>query len=80
MELNKLATCLKKEIKRYLFLQINCKFRSFLLVEEGFNRTCGAIDEPSRSSKAIYKRVIIIFRDKNVVNARFATKIMSGFL
>ena len=36
--------------------------------------TCGAIDEPSRSSRAIDKRVIINFRDKNVVIARFATK------
>ena len=33
--------------------------------------TCGAIDEPSRSSKAIDKHVIINFRDKNVVIARF---------
>ena len=36
--------------------------------------TCGAIDEPSRSSKAIDKRVIINFRDKNVVIARFRDK------
>ena len=34
--------------------------------------TCGAIDEPRKSSKAIDKRVIIDFRDKNVVIARFA--------
>ena len=60
--------------QRYLFLQINCKFCSFLFVEEGLNRTCGAIDEPGRSSKANYKRVIIIFRDKNVVIARFRDK------
>ena len=33
--------------------------------------TCGAIDEPSRSSKAMDKRVIINFRDKNV---RFCDK------
>ena len=33
--------------------------------------TCGAIDEPRKSSKAIDKRVIIDFRDKNVVIARF---------
>ena len=31
--------------------------------------TCGAIDEPSRSSKAIDKHVIITFRYKNVVIA-----------
>ena len=36
--------------------------------------TCGAIDEPSRSSKAIDKRVIIIFNGKNIVNARFRNK------
>merc|ERR1711873_229051 len=36
--------------------------------------TCGAIDEPRKSSKAIDKRVIINFRDKNVVNARFRDK------
>ena len=33
--------------------------------------TCGAIDEPRKSSKAIDERVIINFRDKNVVIARF---------
>ena len=36
--------------------------------------TCGAIDEPTKSSKAIDERVIINFRDKNVVIARLATK------
>ena len=35
--------------------------------------TCGAIDEPRKSSKAIDKRVIINFRDKNDI-ARIATK------
>ena len=40
--------------------------------------TCGAIDEPRKSSKAIDERVIINFRDKNVVIARFATKM--GYL
>ena len=33
--------------------------------------TCGAIDEPRKSSKAIDERVIINFRDKNVVNCAF---------
>ena len=33
--------------------------------------TCGAIDEPRKSSKAIDERIIINFRDKNVVIARF---------
>ena len=36
--------------------------------------TCEAIDEPSKSSKAIEKRVIINFRDKNVVIVRFRDK------
>ena len=34
-------------------------------------KTCEAIDEPRKSSKAIDKRVIINFCDKNVVIARF---------
>ena len=34
--------------------------------------TCG--DEASRSSKAIYKREIINFHDKNAVIARFSDK------
>ena len=36
--------------------------------------TCGAIDEPRKSSKAIDERVIINFRDKIVVIARFRDK------
>ena len=36
--------------------------------------TCGAIDEPRKSSKAIDERVIIKFRDKNVVIERFRDK------
>ena len=36
--------------------------------------TCGAIDEPRKSSKAIDERVIINFRDKNVIIARFRNK------
>ena len=41
--------------------------------------TCGAIDEPTKSSKAIDERVIINFRDKNVVIARFCNK-NGGFI
>ena len=37
--------------------------------------TCGAIDEPSRSAKAINKRKLINFRNKNVVIVRFRDKI-----
>ena len=36
--------------------------------------TCGAIDEPRKSSKAIDEHIIINFRDKNVVIARFRDK------
>ena len=36
--------------------------------------TCGAIDEPRKSSKAINERVIINFRDKNVIIAPFPDK------
>ena len=36
--------------------------------------TCEAIYEPRKSSKAIDKRVIINFRNKNVVMARFCDK------
>ena len=36
--------------------------------------TCGAIDEPRKSSKAIDKRIIINFRDEYVVIARFRDK------
>ena len=41
--------------------------------------TCGAIDELRKSSKAIDERVIINFRDKNVVIARFRDK-NDGFI
>ena len=43
-----------------------------LLTQGGI--TCGAIDEPRKYSKAIDERVIINFRDKNVVIARFCDK------
>ena len=36
--------------------------------------TCGAIEEASRSSKAINEHVVIKFRDKNAVTARFCDK------
>ena len=36
--------------------------------------TCGAIDEPRKSSKVIDERVIINFCDKNVIIARFRNK------
>ena len=36
--------------------------------------TCGAIDDPRKSSKAIDERVIIKFRNKNVVIAHFRNK------
>ena len=49
------------------------QFRLFLSHNQG-GITCGAIDEPRKSSKAIDERVIIKFRDKNVVIVRFRDK------
>ena len=40
---------------------------------------CGAFDEPRKSSKAIDEHVIINFRDKHVVIARFCDK-NGGFI
>ena len=45
-------------------------FLSISSCEQG-GITCGAIDEPRKSSNAIDERVIINFCDKNVVIARF---------
>ena len=44
-----------------------------MIVAQG-GKTCGAIDEPRKSSKAIDKGVIKDFCDKNVVIARFRDK------
>ena len=54
----------------------NCAsvFLVFLITFKQGGITCGAIDEPRKSSKAIDERVIINFRDKNVVIARFSDK------
>ena len=51
---------------------------NFLDADQG-GITCGTIDEPRKSSKAIDERVIIDFRDKNVIIARFSDK-NGGFL
>ena len=48
------------------------RFRSQSLSKGG--RTCGAIEEASRSSKAINEHVIINFCDKNAVIARLRDK------
>ena len=53
-------------------------FRGILNKKQG-GITCGTIDEPRKSSKAIDERVIIDFRDKNVIIARFSDK-NGGFL
>ena len=47
--------------------------RDFIGVCQG-GITCGAIDEPRKSSKAIDERAIINFCDKYVVIARFRDK------
>ena len=53
-------------------MSLKLEFQSLIIsiVNQG-GITCGAIDEPRKSSKAIDKPVIIDFRDKNVVIARF---------
>ena len=59
----------------YIFIMIKMMtINDFIisLIQRGI--TCEAIDEPSKSSKAIDKRVIINFRDKNVVIAGFRDK------
>ena len=43
-------------------------------MNRNYGITCGAVDEPRKSSKAIDERVVINFRDKNVVIARFRDK------
>ena len=57
---------------------VECDFRHQILQKEPtVNQggiTCGAINEPRKSSKAIDERVIINFCDKNVVIARFRDK------
>ena len=50
-----------------------------MLFDQG-GMTCGAIDEPRKSSKAIDKGVTINFCDKNVVIARFRDKNEAFFL
>ena len=49
-------------------------FENCRLGDEQGGITCGAIEDPRKSSKAIDERVIINFRDKNVVIARFRDK------
>ena len=53
-----------------------CVQSVFRVCSEQGGITCGAIDEPRKSSKAIDKRVIINFRDKNVIIARFCYSIL----
>ena len=48
-------------------------WNNFLSLIQG-GITCGAIDEPGKSSKAIDKRVIINLHNKNVVISRFRDK------
>ena len=59
----------RREVKRF----VNIDDGELKNVLQG-GITCGAIDEPRKSSKAIDERVIINFRDKNVVIARFRDK------
>ena len=50
---------------------------TFVIFDDRYHQggiTCGAIDEPRKSSKVIDERVIINFCDKNVVIACFCDK------
>ena len=64
------GACLRKRPK------ITARFRKSYIYSFSHQGgiTCGAIDEPTKSSKAIDERVIINFRDKNGVIARFRDK------
>ena len=50
------------------------KYVRLLFSQDQGGITCGAIDAPRKSSKAIDERVIINFCNKNVVIARFRDK------
>ena len=58
---------------RGIFQVCRSASRAVMHIEQG-GITCGAIEDPRKSSKAIDERVIINFCDKNVVNARFRDK------
>ena len=57
-----------------VLINITILIRTFIICPNQGGITCEAIDEPRKSSKAIDKRVIINFWDKNVVIARFCGK------
>ena len=59
----------KLPIDQIIYLIYQLRLNEIQLIQGGI--TCEVIDEPRKSSKAIDKRVIIDFRDKNVVIARF---------
>ena len=56
------------------FPKIEPDFEPKIVTFEQGGITCGAIEDPRKSSKAIDERVIINFRDKNGVIARFRDK------
>ena len=62
------CNCAPWELQTEFQVDRNIKFKKQVGV------TFGAIEEASRSSKAIDERVILNFRDKNVVIARFRVK------
>ena len=66
-----------EKYQRGTFFNFDLLFLNMSLKQGGI--TCGTIDEPRKSSKAIDERVIIDFRDKNVIIARFSDK-NGGFL
>ena len=70
-------SCLKVWHTGHIISRTSQKAQSHIFVFFRFNQggiTCGAIEDPRKSSKAIDERVIINFRDKNGVIARFRDK------
>ena len=74
-ELEREEKKLELEIKKAAKMgnkQVLKNIRETMCIQGGI--TCGAIEDPRKSSKAIDERVIINFRDKNVVIARSRDK------
>ena len=65
----------------YLDIANRCALQTlnYFVSQGGITCSCGAIDQASRSSKDIKKRVIINFCDKNVLIAHFRDK-NGGFI
>ena len=76
---DRLSVCLKCDLWVESITMTKSKYITWALLSEQCGIYCGAIDEPSKSSKAIDKCIIINFCNKNVVIARFHDK-NDGFI